>query len=1159
MSNKRDNRDNFSKETVHIAAKRVGYRCSFPGCPVATIGPSMEGPRKVSSNGVAAHICAAAPGGKRYDANMSTEERKGVENCIWMCQTHAHLIDTDDITYTAEKLRRWKADAEEAAAKELANVDFISEYYKNNGDNLDILAQIFDDMIIDGQYNQLGTMLQQYNVPLSELYEEFVLRYKIIYDIYCSRETLSTHIKTYCGLPSKAGADILAKYFIAFQLVDELKDIINFCISPDIKSFALLAISGELKSRLIIPVGSTPSIEISNEMSTTVAKYVVNYIRSNMLVGAVDTSGNAYPLYMDEFYYRAISSAHNIADMTVYGNGDFDRITGSTEFSFISESIAKIKLLDTSLQEYIWEKLLAFLSVNYDEFNKLYHQCPSELKKYISIQRVVFICQINHNIDSVDIDELIDYQNKIGNYSTLYMYLSFLKKDAANLFLDEHSYLYKKDSLFLRLKCDLAYDTCSEDKYRFLSEYEALYEDNFTFQLLMAECTPDVLQKNERIEWLCGNRYKANNHDLVPYISLLRDNQMWDELIYLPKLHLPNECLFQIASCLAQSGNSDYEQVSINIYQDLITCGWERQWIRYNMGCIQYRQSLVEDAKNSFRDEYDRFHSIPALKKLEALRIETCEFVEDEYLDGLKNCIDAQSQNWVAAIYLKLQNRHAAKKYFLRSLLLNDSENMSLNGFWQVASTFPEESPTNIKSDTVSILKNKQKTIQIAIHSTDVLDGITSPNEFANCSHYSVEDITVSVLLYHKEGDDVSFLGNDYTVETILSSDSAFIKYFFSSLSDRKGVTAIYGTSAEDLMNNILPILKDSSESLEKTICDYSQLEIRYPLSVLASKVGKKMLAACEFLAYGNKIKIINNLRVLDELNNNSTFILSYDTIVLLVHLNIDLEKIKKKKVLCPRQVKNQLISDISEELSTLSDDKQTATMFYDDGRINLVERSDDYRRERSAFLIRLKSFVNSLDSTEESHDYTPKDPDIKKVFDALSSKQKMYCETGTLELAKQVNNGVLITDDQFLYAVASTDGICSTGLIGLIISICANWEELLDFSKQLQRINFANYLPFSLYKQMVNLLIDSDTDLDRGSIEIQEWLLSDTNEEPSEYHEDVILALAHDVITSKDAYLNPGNIFEDITVTILEKRNPGILQKYMSIVRDIHKQSVEE
>ncbi len=62
--------------------------------------------------GTAAHICAAAPDGPRYDRNQTPEQRGSPDNGIWMCRDHGAAIDSKDAQYTVELLRVWKAQAE---------------------------------------------------------------------------------------------------------------------------------------------------------------------------------------------------------------------------------------------------------------------------------------------------------------------------------------------------------------------------------------------------------------------------------------------------------------------------------------------------------------------------------------------------------------------------------------------------------------------------------------------------------------------------------------------------------------------------------------------------------------------------------------------------------------------------------------------------------------------------------------------------------------------------------------------------------------------------------------------------------------------------------------------------------------------------------------
>jgi hypothetical protein len=55
-------RDDFLKQTITEIAKGVGYRCSNPDCARPTVGANAE-QTGVITIGVAAHICAASPGG----------------------------------------------------------------------------------------------------------------------------------------------------------------------------------------------------------------------------------------------------------------------------------------------------------------------------------------------------------------------------------------------------------------------------------------------------------------------------------------------------------------------------------------------------------------------------------------------------------------------------------------------------------------------------------------------------------------------------------------------------------------------------------------------------------------------------------------------------------------------------------------------------------------------------------------------------------------------------------------------------------------------------------------------------------------------------------------------------------------------------------------
>lgn len=109
MKNK--NRDDFTKETKNLLAKQAGGLCSYPQCRRHTIGSNLAG-NDVVVIGVAAHICAAAPGGPRYDPSMTPEQRCSAENGIWLCENHARAVDSNEAQFTVELLHEWKRQAQ---------------------------------------------------------------------------------------------------------------------------------------------------------------------------------------------------------------------------------------------------------------------------------------------------------------------------------------------------------------------------------------------------------------------------------------------------------------------------------------------------------------------------------------------------------------------------------------------------------------------------------------------------------------------------------------------------------------------------------------------------------------------------------------------------------------------------------------------------------------------------------------------------------------------------------------------------------------------------------------------------------------------------------------------------------------------------------------
>ena len=109
---KSKNRDEFSPSTKRAIERQARGHCSNPACRRLTHAATSDGAGEINI-GQASHICAAAPGGPRYNAQMTSDERAAADNGIWLCDVHGRAVDAKDSKFTVEELRRWKRQTNE--------------------------------------------------------------------------------------------------------------------------------------------------------------------------------------------------------------------------------------------------------------------------------------------------------------------------------------------------------------------------------------------------------------------------------------------------------------------------------------------------------------------------------------------------------------------------------------------------------------------------------------------------------------------------------------------------------------------------------------------------------------------------------------------------------------------------------------------------------------------------------------------------------------------------------------------------------------------------------------------------------------------------------------------------------------------------------------
>lgn len=159
------NRDDFDEKTKTIARRRVNGICSNPDCKIPTQGPSSTLDNGIEFIGEVAHICAASKDGPRYDEDQTTEDRKSINNALFLCSNCAEKIDKNmGIDYPKELLYSWKQDAEKEA-----KLNF-GKSFKNKG--WDIIS--FDNLETDYASALTCVGMTQKNVISCPRFEETI-------------------------------------------------------------------------------------------------------------------------------------------------------------------------------------------------------------------------------------------------------------------------------------------------------------------------------------------------------------------------------------------------------------------------------------------------------------------------------------------------------------------------------------------------------------------------------------------------------------------------------------------------------------------------------------------------------------------------------------------------------------------------------------------------------------------------------------------------------------------------------------------------------------------------------------------------------------------------------------------------------------------------
>lgn len=1075
---KKNNRDDFDPETIRAAEERVGLLCSFCGC--LTKAASAESTKKVSSIGVAAHICAASPGGPRYDPSMTSEQRKSIENCIWMCETHAKLIDTDVVSYPRERLLEMKNAAEERIRKALDEGKRGFNFIESSGFEITITKGVLEEAIKEGNYSKLKNILNSLEkVPKTTELQDLFDYYKIVYSFYCDRTELRQILENYKIKAKKIYINDIAELFISFRSIEYLTLIIDSCDKPDLKSLAEYVLKDNLDKIFVFEKDLDGKSSEKIIVGGVLHRLATNYAIEKGIAAFKDIDGTVVPLYSDEFYYKQKVLLSDLGqEVYKYYSVKEQSISDYPEYRQFEKGLDNIKLLEPEMQVEFWSKLLSIAGAVDDKYiyDKVESECNENLRKEPPIQRIILLNRIEKSIETVDFNEIRKICDSTNDYSLAHAFfnkITITSPKTAEEIINSHRYLLTTDCLFLD-----DYITIKQIKnapnfspVKFLLEYGTTYEKNVEFHILLAFYSArnkkylKVFQQEAK--WINEN---LKDYSLVPsilidkLIVIYNKSNYNDKLIELSKIILPIHFRMHIASCLLNT--NEFKTEAKNIYEEIKKDNNKITGLNRCLFACYYDLGDMTAAKKCLSEELDFNVNKEDLCNLLTLRLETKELVFDKYFEQAKEIVDAKLYHLIGVTYLESKKHEEAKTYLMKSLLMNANDLDCLNAFMSLSLTKNYNSNPEVADASVTVtLKSDKGLINLSIHSDGLIYGFT-PNKLADSFHYSESDKFVEDIVYRKIGDKVQFRYKEYEIIALNWTDIVIHNYAMHILIESKRAYEIKGNTAEEGINNLTNWLKERKAYLDDIVKIYNNSNGCMPITLFSSKLGKNFLETYCFLFYENN-KRIRNLESHIEVEPDNEFILSFDAIYLLAILDIDLELLKQKNCKISLMTKRIMLEEVNEFIYECKNDSYGRQIILKDDKVYRTENTQEQKRGQLNFFNRLKRILDTLQSPSEQYNYAYKDK-LASFF----AKEKLQLEGDVIGYLGQCPNAVLVNDDPFISTIVNLHSLKAIGMNKFLTLLGLDVVQHLECIKILAQLNFGNYITQDVYKHIKNLIV---------------------------------------------------------------------------------------
>lgn len=1071
---KRGNRINFSKKTIEECAKRVGFICSNPDCRNFTIGPSSTRKSGVNNIGKASHICAAAPGGPRFDKNLSDKQIESLDNCIWLCQSCGTLIDNDPGHYTVEILNKWKLDAEKKAEEFIASNRLFSSFLKDKS-KISSLKSFLDDLLAKGNYDSFIRFYSWIANDPAFQNNPIVLLEKLKFDFQCRL----SDVKNDALLLAKTKNEVLCneglESAVSFFNCEACQELIKYANNEklsNLASFVSLNKIEDVAGASNNPIFSTLRTDLKLKeilfKAATVANTELNY--------QLKYSKGFENCFEGEVFFRLIVSACRILlkclPSPLKESGD------NNDLRYLLDHLREISYLDVHFQKNIYKAICMLSMKNEKQWYHIFENITELSKQDADICGILYSTMPKEMIAAIEPNKICFGNFGIYHFDVIQRYLRSVSSQNAVSFLNTYHQLFTEYPILILYYLDLK-PVLDGDRQDYILLLNERYRGDVRAPMYIA-IKDFLLFKKERKKASLDDlnaifEYSLKTSSLIEVAliaSVFHDSEDYLRLLELSN-RFPDLPEFQILVgkfLLDSSDNSTIRKAkAILLKEEEFVFAQNDDDLRFSYYECLVRICLKLKDYENLRQYSSKAFEISKNTKMGELAVQAQLEINDIKLDAIDEEMAKVSNNSsciyaLASLYSSNNRFEEAKNLLLRSYLLDTKNYSALSDLFcgLLTGNLPTSDPSDSRPLSVIFLSFGGSARQVALLPKYFLNGPTTRQLFG-ADIFSVEDH--SELLFFKKGDDILIDNKKWHVEKI-SSIWEFIRASSAIILEKLGTVKSFeiGEKGHEL-DPLIEALKQYPSATNEIFEKYHESNTGFPLSSMRSITGRSVIKVLEELFFNPSFA--RKTYDYKFLNRNQKLFLAADTLFLLAYIGVNPSDLPTGCFI-PAITKRVMRLDAQREIQMDEMGKSPGSLILKDNKPFILKRTAEQRREERRIL---NGLINLLDQV-------PVISCAKALDDQSNHVPQLFLENPEYALEKDALanafEGSLVSEDKFMLSCCLSLKINLIGIISFICEMNISPIRKLEFLEKLSDTNLCLYCSQRIFSDIRSEAIGS-------------------------------------------------------------------------------------